>query len=97
MERRFDVLDILVVSIDGLVFSGHHVIVSIGVDAEGCKHVPGLREGASENAIVCTALWEDLVERGVKPGRRRLFAIDGSKALWKAIDAVRMSHCQLKV
>ena len=31
---------------------------------------------------------EDLVERGVKPGGRRLFVIDGSKALRKAIDAV---------
>jgi len=27
-------------------------------------------------------------EMGVKPGRRRLFVIDGSKALRKAIDAV---------
>ena len=88
MERHFDDLDILVVYIDGLVFGGHHVIVSIGVDAEGRKHVLGLRDGASENATVCTALLEDLVERGVKPGRRRLFVIDGSKALRKAIDAV---------
>ncbi len=88
MERRFDDQDILVVYIDGLVFGGHHVIVSIGVDAEGHKHVLGLRDGASENATVCTALLEDLVERGVKPGRRRLFVIDGSKALRKAIDAV---------
>ena len=31
---------------------------------------------------------EDLVARGVKPGRRRLFVIDGSKALRSAIDAV---------
>ncbi len=34
------------------------------------------------------ALLEDLVERGVKPCRRRLFVIHGSKALRKAIDAV---------
>ena len=61
---------------------------TVGVDAEGRKHVLGLRDGASENATVCTALLEDLVERGVKPGRRRLFVIDGSKALRKAIDAV---------
>ncbi len=62
--------------------------MAIGVDAEGHKHVLGLRDGASENATVCTALLEDLVERGVKPNRRRLFVIDGSKALRKAIDAV---------
>jgi transposase-like protein len=87
-ERRFDDTDILIVYIDGVVFSGHHVIVAIGVDSEGYKHVLGLRDGASENATVCTALLEDLVERGVKPDRRRLFVIDGSKALRKAIDAV---------
>ena len=82
-ERRFDDKDILIVYIDGIVFSGHHVIVAIGVDSEGYKHVLGLRDGASENATVCTALLEDLVERGVKPDRRRLFVIDGSKALRK--------------
>ena len=38
--------------------------------------------------MVVKGLLEDLVERGVKPGRRRLFVIDGSKALRKAIDAV---------
>jgi transposase-like protein len=87
-ERRFDEKDILIVYLDGVVFGGHHVIVAIGVDSEGHKHVLGLRDGASENATVCTALLEDLVERGVKPDRRRLFVIDGSKALRKAIDAV---------
>ena len=87
-ERRFDDKDILIIYIDGIVFSGHHIIVAIGVDSEGHKHVLGLRDGASENATVCTTLLEDLVERGVKPDRRRLFVIDGSKALRKAIDAV---------
>jgi transposase-like protein len=88
IERRFEEKDILIVYIDGIVFGTHHVIVAIGVDHEGHKHVLGLRDGASENATVCTALLEDLVERGVKPDRRRLFVIDGSKALRKAIDAV---------
>jgi len=46
------------------------------------------REGATENAQVATALLEDLVERGLSPFRKRLFVIDGSKALRKAIDQV---------
>jgi transposase-like protein len=33
-------------------------------------------------------LLEELVERGVTPGRKRLFVIDGSKALRKAIEDV---------
>ena len=56
--------------------------------AEGRKHVLGVVEGASENAAAARALLEDLVARGVKPGRRRLFVIDGSKALRAALDAV---------
>jgi len=87
-ERRFDDKDILIVYLDGLIFGVHHVIVALGVDADGHKHVLGLTSGASENAAACKALLEDLVERGVKPGRRRLFVIDGSKALRAAIDAV---------
>jgi putative transposase len=88
LERRFDAYDILVIYLDGLIFGEHHVIAAIGVDGQGCKHVLGLTEGASENAAACKALLEDLVARGVKPGRRRLFVIDGSKALRAAIDAV---------
>ena len=45
----------------------YHAIAAIGVDSEGCKHVLGLREGASENKVVTTALLEDLVERGLNP------------------------------
>ena len=87
-ERRFDELDLLVIYIDGQDFGGHQVVSAVGVDTEGRKHVLGLSEGATENAVVVKGLLEDLMERGVKPGRRRLFVIDGSKALRKAIDAV---------
>ena len=87
-ERRFDEMDILVVYVDGIQFGDCHVIVAIGVDSGGSKHVLGLREGSSENSRVATDLLNDLVERGVQPDRRRLFVIDGSKALRGAIDAV---------
>ena len=91
-ERRFDELDILIVYIDGIQFGDCHVIVAIGVDSDGCKHVLGLREGSSENSRVATDLLNNLVERGVKPDRPRLFVIDGSKALRCAIDAVYGSN-----
>jgi len=88
MERRFDELDVVVIYLDGVVFGDYHAVAAIGVDSVGCKHVLGLREGASENKVVAKALLEDLVERGISPERRRLFVIDGSKALRRAIDAV---------
>jgi putative transposase len=87
-ERRFDDKDILIVYIDGIQFGEIHVIVALGVDSQGFKQFLGLREGASENAVVVKDLLTDLVNRGLKPGRRRLFVIDGSKALRKAIDEV---------
>ena len=87
-ERRFDDKEILVVYIDGIQFGDCHVIVAIGVDSGGSKHVLGLREGCSENAQVATDLLNDLVDRGIKADRLRLFVIDGSKALRCAINAV---------
>lgn len=88
VERRFDAVDILVVYLDGIIFGEHHIIVAVGVDTEGCKHVLGIKQGATENAAVVKALLEDLVERGLRPERRRLFVVDGSKALRSAITAV---------
>lgn len=87
-ERRFDEMDILIVYIDGIQFGDCHVIVAIGVDSGGFKHVLGLREGSTENSRVATDLLNDMVERGVKSDRRRLFVIDGSKALRCAVVAV---------
>jgi transposase-like protein len=87
-ERRFDDRDMLVIYLDGLVFGQHHVLGAVGVDAQGYKHVLGIVEGASENAAAVTVLLESLVARGIAPGRRRLFVIDGSKALRAGIEAV---------
>jgi putative transposase len=96
-ERDFSQTELLVIYIDGMRFGDYHVIAAVGVDATGDKHVLGLREGATENAAVVKALLSELVERGVKPagvegGRRRLFVIDGAKALRAAIDEVYGSH-----
>src|SRR2546427_5611577 len=87
-ERRLDAVNLLVIYLDGIIFGDHHVLVAIGVDEEGKKHVLGLAEGASENQAVAKGLLEDMVQRGGKLDRKYLFVIDGSKALRTAIDAV---------
>ena len=87
-ERRFDNVELLIIYLDGVIFGEHHVLVAVGVDTEGRKQVLGVAEGASENQVVARGLLQDLVRRGVNPSRRRLFVIDGSKALRAAIDAV---------
>jgi len=80
-ERRFDAVELLILYLDGVIFGEHHVLVAVGVDREGMKHVLGLAERASENQVVARGLLEDLVQRGVKPDRKYLFVIDGPKAL----------------
>jgi len=88
LSRRFDDVKLLVIYIDGLIFGKYTMIGAIGVDTQGHKHVLGIREGATENAAVVSALLEDVVARGVNPQRKMLFVIDGSKALRAAINAV---------
>src|SRR3977135_1172029 len=79
-------LDIMVVQIDGIHISEHLVLVAaLGIDSEGFKHTLGLMEGATEHSAVVQALIDDLIERGLDPAVPRLFIIDGSKALAKAI------------
>lgn len=87
-ERRFDELDILVVYIDGICLGSHHILGAIGVDSTGNKHVLGLRQGSSENTTTVSELLNDLVSKGVGPTRKRLFVIDGAKALRGGIDRV---------
>ena len=62
-ERRLDDRDYLIVYVDGIQFGGHHVLAALGVDDKGNKRVLGVREGASENAVVALGLLESLVER----------------------------------
>jgi transposase-like protein len=88
LNRRFDNVKLLIVYIDGVVFGEHTMIGAVGVDTEGYKHVLGIREGATENSTVVTELLQDIVARGVDAKQKRLFIIDGSKALRAAINAV---------
>ena len=92
LERRFDEVELLIIYIDGMHFGDQCVLAAVGVDIQGCKHVLALREGATENAEAAKDLLQHLVEHGVDPTHRRLFIIDGSKALRTAINAVFGAH-----
>ncbi len=87
-ERRFEDREFLVIYLDGVIFGEFHVLCAVGVDSSGEKVVLGIKDGASENAATAVTLLEDLVDRGIDPGRRYLFVIDGAKALRSAIDKV---------
>ncbi len=87
MERKLAGLDIAVILIDGKEFGDFTVITALGITSDGQKHVLGLWPGATENAVVCGALLDELIERGLWVQRSYLFVLDGSKALAKAVKA----------
>ena len=86
MAADLSQLDLLAIQIDGMHVTGElTLLAAVGIDGEGTKHPLGLLEGATENAAVVQALLDNLIERGLDPKICRLFIIDGSKALTKAI------------
>jgi transposase-like protein len=87
LGRRLDAVDLPVVMIDGIHLRERVILVALGIDAAGNKHVLGLREGSTEATRVVASLLADLVERGLDADRLRLWVIDGGKALRKAIVA----------
>jgi transposase-like protein len=87
-ERRFAGERFAVVMIDGVEYADETMVVALGITEDGTKRVLGLRQGATENAAVGTALLEDLRERGLEAGRPTLFVVDGAKALRAAMTRV---------
>ena len=85
LERPLGELDLCVLFLDGKEFHDFTLIVAVGVDRQGNKHVLGLWSGATENSEVCGALLDDLIERGLPKEKSYLFVLDGAKALKKAV------------
>ena len=86
--------------LDGIEFKGQHLLVALGVNSDGAKTVLGMRQGASENAVVVSALLGDLAQRGVDFSTPRLYVLDGAKALVKAVRehagaAALIQRCQV--
>ncbi len=99
MERDFKDVDIVAVYIDGIQIAGHHIVAALGLDAQGDKHILGLVRGSTENAAVVKDLLDSLVKRGIKQDKKRLFVLDGSKALRAGIievygDAALVQRCR---
>ena len=88
MSRDLGVLSLCAIVIDGIHMGEHLVVVAIGIDQQGNKHVLGLHEDATENESVCKTLLGDLVARGVRDDRAMLFVIDGGKGLLAGIRKV---------
>ena len=64
MERPLGELRLCAVLIDSTPFKDRQMVVALGIGCDGRKTV-GLREGATENTAVVSALLSDLIERGL--------------------------------
>ena len=87
-ERRFEGQEFVAVFIDGVPYGGEMLVVALGVKGgkdAGEKVILGLRQGATENAQVCTDLLTNLRDRGLSFENPMLFVLDGSKALAAAV------------
>lgn len=83
-SRDLSTLNLVSLMIDGIGFGDTTVIVVLGIDVFGKKHILGVRQAETENWEVCRDLFESLIDRGLKV-TDYLFVIDGAKALKKAI------------
>ena len=58
--------DLVAIQMDGLHLTRDMVMVlAIGIDADGNKHVLGVAEGATQNAATVQALLDNLIDRGL--------------------------------
>ena len=62
--------------------------MALGTEACGTKHVLGVVEGSAESEAVGRQLLRNLLDRGLVVERARLFVIDGSRGIRKAIRQV---------
>lgn len=100
LARRFDGVRFVAIFIDGVDYAGQTMVCALGITADGVKRILGLRQGATENKRVVTALLEGLAERGVDTDSPTLFVLDGAKALHAAVKALWgqravIQRCQL--
>jgi transposase-like protein len=100
LTRRLDDHEVVAMFLDGIEVAHKAVVLALGVTSDGTKVPLGLWSGSTENAVVATALVQDLVERGLRVEERTLFVVDGGKGIHKALrdvfgDRAVIQRCQV--
>jgi putative transposase len=91
MQRRLEDC-FLAVWIDAVQEADYAVICAVGLTDQGTKKVLGLRQGSTENAVLCREFLEGLVSRGFSSESGVLFIVDGGKGLSRALRDVFGNH-----
>ena len=79
-------IDLVALLVDGVQFAEHCLVVALGIDTTGQRHLLGLWDGSSENATVCQGLLRNLQSHELRTDRSVLVILDGSKPLCKVVD-----------
>lgn len=88
--------DYPIMMLDGMAVGKMTVIAAMGIGCDGRKRMLGLSAGGTENQEAIKELLTDLLNRGLVPGRPRLFVLDGGKALHKAVTDTFGKHAVIQ-
>lgn len=100
LSKRLDEIELIGLLLDGIEIGERTLVAALGIAAGGEKVPLGLWQGSTENAAVCTALLQSLLERGLRIDAKILCVIDGGKGLRKALrdvlgDLAVIQRCQV--
>ena len=98
-ERDLSDLDLAVIFLDGKSFAEDQMVIAVGVDLEGYKHILGFVQTSTENERAVSQFLKSLVDRGLNIDRGLLAVIDGAKGLRSALlkafsNRVLIQRCQ---
>ncbi len=98
-ERNLSDLDLVAVFLDGKSFAEDQMVIAVGVDLVGIKHVLGFIQTSTENKRSISQFLKSLSDRGLDVSGGLLAVIDGAKGLRAALlDAfpkkVLIQRCQ---
>ena len=85
LSRRLEEYELAALMMDGLEVAGQTVVVTLGITIDGTKVPLGIWLGSTENSQVCTAMLQDLLERGLRIDESILCVVDGGKGIRKAL------------
>ena len=79
LSRRLEEFELAALMMDGLEVAGQTVVVTLGITIDGTKVPLGIWLGSTENSRVCTAMLQNLLERGLRLDESILCVVDGGK------------------
>lgn len=98
-ERDLSGLDLVAIFLDGKTFAEDQMVIAVGVDLGGHKHILGFVQTSTENKRSISQFLKSLTGRGLDVSNGMLAVIDGAKGLRSALlDAfskqVLIQRCQ---